>query len=45
MGAWLWGGLAASFARFDVDITLVEPAELRNAFTDLSARAARAAGS
>ncbi|MFC5061155.1 helix-turn-helix transcriptional regulator [Actinomycetospora atypica] len=45
LGAWSWGGLAASFARFDVDVTGVEPAELREAFTALSHRAARAAGS
>ena len=44
LDAWSWAGLAASFARFDVDITSVEPSELRDAFTDLSARAARAAG-
>ena len=42
LGAWSWGGLAASFARFDVEITDVEPAELRDAFAVLSARCRRA---
>jgi len=44
LGSWSWAGLAASFARFGVDVADVEPAGLREAFATLSARALRAAG-
>jgi predicted DNA-binding transcriptional regulator YafY len=43
-GSWSWAGLAASLARFDAGIEVVGPPELRAAFADLAARAARAAG-
>jgi predicted DNA-binding transcriptional regulator YafY len=43
-GSWSWAGLAASLARFNADIEVVGPPELRTAFADLAARAARAAG-
>ncbi|MBE1493850.1 putative DNA-binding transcriptional regulator YafY [Amycolatopsis lexingtonensis] len=43
-GAWSWAALAASLARFDAEIEVVAPAELRTAFAELSRRAARAAG-
>ncbi|WP_439379625.1 helix-turn-helix transcriptional regulator [Amycolatopsis lexingtonensis] len=43
-GAWSWAALAASLARFDAEIEVVAPAELRAAFAELSRRAARAAG-
>jgi predicted DNA-binding transcriptional regulator YafY len=42
-GSWSWPGLAAALARFDADIEVVGPPELRAAFADLAARAARAA--
>ncbi|MFD9700918.1 helix-turn-helix transcriptional regulator [Lentzea sp. NPDC059081] len=42
-GAWSWAALAAKLARFDADVEVVGPPELRAAFADLSARAARAA--
>jgi predicted DNA-binding transcriptional regulator YafY len=42
-GSWSWPGLAAALARFDADIEVVGPSELRAAFADLAARAARAA--
>ena len=45
LGAWSWAGLAASLARFDVDVTVVGPPELRDAFAALSDRASRAARS
>ena len=45
LGAWSWAGLAASLARFDVDVTVVGPPELRHAFAALSGRASRAARS
>lgn len=41
-GAWSWAALAASLARFDAEIEVVAPAELRAAFGELSRRAARA---
>jgi predicted DNA-binding transcriptional regulator YafY len=44
-GSWSWPGLAAALARFDADIEVVGPPELRAAFAELAARAARAAGS
>lgn len=43
-GAWSWVALAAGLARFDADIEVVGPPELRDAFAGLAARAARAAG-
>lgn len=43
LGAWSWPGLAAAFARFDADLSAVEPAELRTAFAALAARAGAAA--
>jgi predicted DNA-binding transcriptional regulator YafY len=43
-GSWSWPGLAASLARFDADIEVVGPPELRAAFAELAVRAARAAG-
>ncbi len=41
LGAWSWGGLAAAFARFEADISDVEPFELRAAFAELSKRTRR----
>ena len=38
LGSWSWMGLAASLARFDADLHAVEPAELREAFGNLSRR-------
>ena len=43
-GAWSWAGLAASLARFDVDLEVVGPPELRDAFGALSRLASAAAG-
>lgn len=40
-GAWSWGALAASFGRFEVDIDVVEPGDLRAAFATLARRYAR----
>lgn len=42
-GAWSWAALAATLARFDAEIEVVRPPALREAFADLSRRAARAA--
>lgn len=44
-GAWSWAGLAASIARLDADIEVLDPPELADAFGELASRAARAAGS
>ncbi|WP_143660329.1 WYL domain-containing protein, partial [Streptomyces sp. t99] len=44
LGAWSWPGLAAVLGRFDVDIEVVGPDELRNAFAGLARRFAVAAG-
>jgi hypothetical protein len=44
LGAWSWPGLAAEFARFDADLEVVGPPELRAAFADLVRWAGRAAG-
>ncbi|GAB1509727.1 helix-turn-helix transcriptional regulator [Actinophytocola sp. KF-1] len=44
-GSWSWAGLAASLGRFDADLEVVGPAELRDAFAALSRRYAAAAGS
>jgi hypothetical protein len=41
-GAWSWAGLAASIARTDADIEVVDPPELAHAFADLARRAAAA---
>jgi hypothetical protein len=42
MGAWSWHALAASFGRFDADIEVVGPPELKEAFTELARRYAAA---
>jgi predicted DNA-binding transcriptional regulator YafY len=42
-GSWSWAALAASLARFDAEIEVVGPPELRDAFAELAARAGRAA--
>jgi predicted DNA-binding transcriptional regulator YafY len=42
-GSWSWAALAAALARFDTEIEVVAPPELRAAFADLSRRAGRAA--
>ncbi|WP_084772940.1 helix-turn-helix transcriptional regulator [Nonomuraea candida] len=44
LGSWSWPGLAAAIGRFDADIEVVGPDELRTAFAHLSRRYARAAG-
>ncbi|RSD09196.1 helix-turn-helix transcriptional regulator [Amycolatopsis eburnea] len=44
-GSWSWAALAAALARFDTEIEVVAPPQLRAAFAELSRRAARAAGS
>ncbi|MEV5741931.1 WYL domain-containing protein [Microbispora rosea] len=44
LGSWSWPGLAAAIGRFDADIEVVGPAELREAFAHLARRYARAAG-
>ncbi|SFQ99869.1 Predicted DNA-binding transcriptional regulator YafY, contains an HTH and WYL domains [Lentzea waywayandensis] len=41
-GAWSWAALAAKLARFDADVEVIGPPALRDAFADLSRRAARA---
>lgn len=41
-GSWSWMALAASFGRFDAELTEVGPPELRDAFTTLAARFKRA---
>lgn len=43
LGSWSWAGLAAAIGRFDADIEVVGPAELRDAFARLARRYARAA--
>ena len=43
LGSWSWVGLAASIGRFDADIDVVGPPELKNAFANLARRYARAA--
>lgn len=42
-GSWSWTSLAASLCRFDVDVEVVGPPELRSAFDGLAARCRRAA--
>ncbi|WP_193613248.1 helix-turn-helix transcriptional regulator [Nocardioides lijunqiniae] len=44
LGSWSWAGLAAAVARYDADVTVVGPPELREACARLSARLAAAAG-
>ncbi|MFD0647991.1 helix-turn-helix transcriptional regulator [Streptomyces malaysiensis subsp. malaysiensis] len=44
LGAWSWPGLAATIGRFDADIEVVGPAELKAAFAHLARRYADAAG-
>ncbi|MEO6085385.1 MAG: WYL domain-containing protein [Umezawaea sp.] len=43
LGSWSWAGLAAAFGAFDVDIEVVGPAELTDAFAHLARRYAKAA--
>lgn len=43
LGSWSWAGLAASIGRFDADIEVVGPPELREAFAVLARRYAKAA--
>ncbi|MEV4629969.1 YafY family protein [Micromonospora sp. NPDC049523] len=43
LGSWSWPGLAATIGRFDADIEVVRPAELKDAFAHLARRYARAA--
>jgi hypothetical protein len=43
LGSWSWVGLAATVGRFDADIEVVRPTELRDAFARLSRRYADAA--
>jgi hypothetical protein len=43
-GSWSWAALAAALARFDAEIEVVTPPQLRAAFAELSRRAGRAAG-
>lgn len=42
LGAWSWIGLAASIGRFDADVEVVGPEELRDAFGQLARRYERA---
>ncbi|MFC9226983.1 helix-turn-helix transcriptional regulator [Streptomyces hygroscopicus] len=44
LGAWSWPGLAATIGRFDADIEVVGPPELKDAFARLARRYAAAAG-
>jgi predicted DNA-binding transcriptional regulator YafY len=43
LGSWSWGSLAAAISRWEVQITDVQPRELRSAFAALAERAAGAA--
>ncbi|MGP3963151.1 helix-turn-helix transcriptional regulator [Nonomuraea sp. 3N208] len=43
LGSWSWPGLAATIGRFDADIEVVGPAELKDAFAHLARRYAKAA--
>jgi len=43
LGSWSWLGLAATIGRFDADIEVVGPAELKHAFAHLARRYANAA--
>lgn len=38
LGAWSWGALAASFGRFEADLEVIGPPELRTAFGELGRR-------
>jgi hypothetical protein len=42
-GSWSWLGLAAAIGRFDADIEVVGPLELKEAFAHLARRYAKAA--
>jgi predicted DNA-binding transcriptional regulator YafY len=44
-GSWSWASLAAKLARFDADVEVIGPPALRDAFAELSRRAARASRS
>ncbi len=43
-GSWSWPALAAGLLRFECEIEVVEPPELRRAFAELAARATKASG-
>ncbi len=43
LGSWSWPGLATAIGRFDADIEVVGPAELKDAFAHLARRYADAA--
>ncbi len=43
LGSWSWPGLAAGIGRFDADIEVLGPAELKDAFAHLARRYANAA--
>lgn len=43
LGSWSWPGLAATIGRFDADIEVVGPTELKDAFALLARRYAKAA--
>jgi predicted DNA-binding transcriptional regulator YafY len=43
LGSWSWPGLAATLGRFDADIEVVGPTELKDAFAHLARRYANAA--
>jgi predicted DNA-binding transcriptional regulator YafY len=43
VGSWSWPALAAALGRFDADIEVVGPAELKDAFAHLARRYAKAA--
>ncbi|MFI9557130.1 helix-turn-helix transcriptional regulator [Nonomuraea endophytica] len=44
LGSWSWPGLAATIGRFDADIEVVGPPELKDAFAHLARRYAKASG-
>ncbi|MGW4116239.1 helix-turn-helix transcriptional regulator [Actinosynnema sp. NPDC004786] len=43
LGSWSWPGMAATLGRFDADIEVVGPVELKDAFAHLARRYAKAA--
>jgi len=43
LGSWSWPGLAATIGRFDADIEVIGPAELKDAFAHLARRYTNAA--
>ena len=43
LGSWSWVGLAASLARLDAEVEVIDPPDLRAAFTQLAERGMRAA--